>query len=61
MPDELKARIIEPTGPTDPANPRARCDYCPRQQTADMLAEVEPGRYACDGCRSLWEREGRGV
>lgn len=33
-------------------NPRVRCDYCPRVQQADMMVEIEPGRYACDAC--LW-------
>jgi hypothetical protein len=55
--EALEARIVASTGPVDPANPRAHCDYCPRRQSADMLVEVEAGRYACDGCLTQWARE----
>lgn len=55
----LEARIIPPTGPADPSNPRIQCDFCPRRQLADACVEIEPGRYACEGCTSRWERETR--
>lgn len=58
LPPEIADRIPEPRGPVDPANPSARCDYCPRVQAADMLVEIEPGRYACDVC--MWRRQRRG-
>lgn len=53
LPPEIADRIPEPRGPVNPENPAARCDFCPRVQAADMLVEIEPGRYACDGCISL--------
>jgi hypothetical protein len=59
LPPEIASRIPPPRGPVNPGNPAARCDYCPRVQAADMLVEVAPGRYACDGCMSL--RPARGA
>lgn len=59
LPADVAAHIVTHGGPVDPGNPSARCDYCPRTTAADMLVEVEPGRYACDVCQWRWEREGR--
>jgi hypothetical protein len=53
LPPEIAERIPPPCGPVNPDNPAARCDYCPRVQAADMLVEVAPGCYACDGCMSV--------
>lgn len=55
----LEARIVPTTGPSHPPNPRVQCDFCPRKQLADMCVEVEPGRYACDGCMARRERATR--
>lgn len=50
LPPEIAERIAPARGPVDPTNPSARCDFCPRVQSADMMVEVEPDRYACDSC-----------
>jgi hypothetical protein len=56
LPD-LEARIYSTAGPVVPDNPRARCDFCPRVTSADMLVLVGE-RFACDGCWTAWNRHG---